>query len=66
MKFILQYATRDSIAGAYTSFNEKTGYTMRTVYVIDKNGYIVYTCCLYSVRDNSSFSNLQDFLKTLP
>lgn len=47
------------IAKAYTSFNDKTGYNKRTVFVIDKQGKIAYMDLEYSVRDDQDFTKLK-------
>lgn len=53
------------VAKAYTSYNDKTLYNKRTVFVIDKKGNIAYMDLEYSVRDNEDFDRLKDALSKL-
>lgn len=53
------------VARQYQSFNEKTGFNRRTVFVIDRNGLIAYSDMEYSVADSADFSRLRDALSKL-
>jgi peroxiredoxin len=53
------------VARAYNSYNEKSGYNRRTVFVIDKEGKIAYLDLEYSVANNDDFSRLKDALAKL-
>ena len=53
------------IARMYASYNEVRGFDNRTVYVISKEGKIVYIDLKYSSRDMSSFEKLKNALKLL-
>ena len=52
-------------ARKYGSFDEESGYTKRTLFVIDKAGKIAYADMAYSPRDNASFEKLQAALANL-
>ncbi|MBI3006469.1 MAG: peroxiredoxin [Ignavibacteriales bacterium] len=53
------------IAKKYSSYNEKTQYNKRTVFVVDKNGAIAYVDLEYSVRDSEDFTRLKEALSKL-
>jgi len=53
------------VAKQYNSFNEKTGFNKRTVFVIDKEGKIAYVDLQYSVADNEDFNRLKEALSRL-
>jgi peroxiredoxin len=65
LPFILGSDHKHEVAAKYKSFNESTGYNKRTVYVIDTKGKIAYFDLMYSTKDLSSFTKLQDALKRL-
>ena len=46
----------------YGSYNEKSGYNKRTVFVIDKEGQIAYIDLEYKVGDNEDFDRLKSAL----
>lgn len=50
------------VAKTYDSYNEKSHYNKRTVYVIDKRGKIAYLDLAYSVADMGSFNKLKQAL----
>ena len=54
-----------SIAKIYSSYNERSLYNKRTVYVIDKQGMIAYADLQYSVADLTDFENLKAALANL-
>ncbi|MBI2619992.1 MAG: peroxiredoxin [Ignavibacteriales bacterium] len=54
------------VARRYLSFNEKTQYNRRTVFVIDRKGLIAYMDLEYSVADPDDFGRLRDALSKLP
>jgi len=51
-----------AVAKLYGSFNEKSLYNKRTVFVVDKQGKIAYTNMAYSVIDLQDFNKLKDAL----
>jgi peroxiredoxin len=52
-----------SVAKLYNSFNEKTLFNRRTVFVIDKSGRIAYSNPDYSVADLRDFEHLKTALE---
>ena len=54
-----------AVAKTYNSYNEISGMNKRTIYVIGKNGKIVYMDLLYSMRDADSFNKLKEALRKL-
>ncbi|MFN0158876.1 MAG: redoxin domain-containing protein [Bacteroidota bacterium] len=48
-----------AVAKQYDSYNEKTGYNKRTIYVIDREGRIAYMDLAYSARSSDSFDRLK-------
>ena len=65
LPFVLLSDHRHSVASMYYSFNEKTGYNRRTVYIVDAKGAIAYVDMEYSTRDGASFAKLQAALAKL-
>jgi len=53
------------VARLYDSFNEKSLYNKRTVFVIDKRGRIAYMDLEYSVADLEDFTRLKEALASL-
>jgi peroxiredoxin Q/BCP len=53
------------VARLYDTFNETSGYTRRSVFVIDKTGRIRYADKEYSLRDDSDYTALKKALKSL-
>ena len=53
------------VAKDYASYNDKTLYNKRTVFIVDRNGIIAYMDLEYSVRDNEDFDRLKDALSKL-
>jgi peroxiredoxin Q/BCP len=53
------------VARAYNSYNARTGYNRRTVYVIDRDGHIAYMDTVYSVATPDSFERLTRALTEL-
>jgi peroxiredoxin Q/BCP len=51
-----------AVAKLYASYNDKYGYNKRTVFVVDKQGKIVYEDLDYSIADNDDFNRLKDEL----
>lgn len=51
-----------AVAKLYNSFNEKSLYNKRTVFVVDKQGKIAYANMAYSVADLQDFNKLKDAL----
>lgn len=47
-----------AVAQAYRSYNERTGYNRRTVYLINGAGRIAYKDTSYSVSNKESYDNL--------
>jgi peroxiredoxin len=56
---------KHEVAKTYSSYNEMDGMNKRTVYVIDKNGRIVYMDLQYKARDMNSYDKLTAALKNL-
>jgi peroxiredoxin len=54
-----------AVAKLYGSFNEKSMYNKRTVFVVDKHGAIAYENMAYSVADLEDFNKLKDVLAAL-
>lgn len=52
-----------AVARRYASFNAKTGYNLRTVYVIDRRGTIAYMDLSYKAGSNESFERLSEALR---
>lgn len=65
LPFGLVSDTKHEVSRRYSSFDEKSGYSRRTVYAIDKSGKIAYIDLKYSPRDATSLNKLQDALKTM-
>ncbi len=63
LPFVLVSDHRHEVAKEYNSYNDVAGFNKRTVYVINKYGKIGYIDLKYSVRDSTSFKQLQDALK---
>lgn len=53
------------VAKLYGSFNEKSGFNIRTVYVIDKRGKIAYIDPAYGAASPESFAKLKSALSAL-
>ncbi len=53
------------VARLYGSFNEKSGYNVRTVYVIDKRGTIAYIDPAYVAGSPDSFAKLKTALSSI-
>ena len=53
------------VARLYGSFNELTGYNLRTVYVIDRKGRIAYIDPAYAAGSEESFAKLTAALATI-
>ncbi len=51
-----------AVAKLYGSFNEKSLYNKRTVFVVDKQGKIAYENLAYSVADLQDFNKLKEAL----
>jgi peroxiredoxin len=54
-----------TVARAYASYNPDRGYNRRTVYLIDREGNIVYIDLNYRVDTQDSFNKLTEALKAL-
>jgi len=52
-------------AKAYGSYNAQTGYNMRTVFVIDRKGTVVYVDMVYKAGTQESFEKLRSSLADL-
>lgn len=53
------------VAKRYLSYNDKSGYNQRTVYVIDTSGKIAYIDRKYNPSDEKSFTELQNAVSHL-
>jgi peroxiredoxin len=56
---------RHEVARQYASYNEATGYNLRTVYVVDRGGSIAYIDLEYKAGTEESFHRLQKALASL-
>ncbi len=65
LPFALLSDHQHTVAKLYGSYNKENGFNKRTVFVIDKDGTIVYTDLEYKPRDTESFKKLQDALASL-
>jgi peroxiredoxin len=65
LQFALLSDHDHAVARAYQSYNEKSGYNLRTVFVIDRNGTIAYADRAYTVTDAASFDALRNALQRL-
>jgi glutaredoxin-dependent peroxiredoxin len=54
-----------AVAKLYSSFNEKSLYNKRTIFVVDKDGKIAYENMKYSVADLQDFEKLKAALTAL-
>lgn len=55
-----------AVGKMYASFNEKSLYNKRTVFIIDKRGTLAYMDLEYSVADMQDFDRLKEALSKLP
>ena len=55
-----------AVAQKYKSYNYSSGYNKRTIYIIAKNGKIVYIDPKYDVTDPASFMKIKTVLSNLP
>ena len=62
LPFTLLSDHNHEIARAYDSFNDLTGYNLRTVYVIDREGKIAYMDLSYKAGSIESFEQLKNAL----
>lgn len=53
------------VAKAYSSYNEETGFNLRTVYVVDISGKIAYVDLAYKAGTSDSFEKLKAALAEL-
>jgi len=51
-----------AVAKTYDSYNERSGYNRRTIFVIDRSGIIRYRNLQYSVADSKDFERLKEEL----
>ncbi len=51
-----------AVAKTYESYNERSGYNRRTIFVIDRSGVIRYRNLQYSVSDSKDFERLKEEL----
>ena len=65
LPFILLSDHYHTVARLYNSFNEKAGFNLNTVYVIDKGGTIAYIDPAYIAGTPESFLKLRDALSTI-
>ncbi len=65
LQFALLSDHDHTIAKRFNSFNEKTGYNKRTVFVIGRDGRIAYMDLAYTVRTPESFDRLKSALKEI-
>ena len=62
LPFRLLSDPKHEVAKAYGVFNDDSGFNRRTVFVVGKDGRIVYTDLQYSVADQTSFEALKSAL----
>ena len=65
LPFLLLSDHSHRVARLYESYNEESGFNIRTVYVIDKRGTIAYIDPAYKAGSPESFAKLKDALSTL-
>lgn len=65
LQFALLSDHDHAIAKRFNSYNEKTGYNKRTVFVIGRDGRIAYVDLAYSTRTPDSFDRLKSALKEI-
>jgi peroxiredoxin len=65
LTFILLSDHYHQVARMYNSFDEKNGFTLRTVYVIDRSGTIAYIDPAYIAGTPESFLKLRDAVLTI-
>ncbi|MHA2612220.1 MAG: redoxin domain-containing protein [bacterium JZ-2024 1] len=65
LPFILLSDHAHEVAKLYLSYDEKTGFNKRTIFVIDKKGIIRYRDLEYSVSDEKDFEELKKALKKI-
>ncbi len=65
LQFALLSDHNHDVARLYQSFNPKTGYNLRTVYVIDRSGKIAYIDSSYKAGSADSFDKLKSALEKL-
>jgi peroxiredoxin len=53
------------VAQSYGSYNDRSGYNIRTVYVVGKDGRIAYIDDAYAPGSEDSFKHLSDALNSL-
>jgi peroxiredoxin Q/BCP len=59
LPFLLLSDHSHEVAKKYDSFNEKSGFNKRTVFVIDRTGKIVYRDLSFKAREPGSFEQLR-------
>ncbi|MDH4069403.1 MAG: redoxin domain-containing protein [Ignavibacteria bacterium] len=57
---------RRDVSRLYQSFNESTGYTRRTVFLIASNGLITYIDLNFGSSNEESYSRLYEAIRQLP
>lgn len=65
LPFRLVSDMKHEAARAYGSFNEESGFTRRTVYVIGRGMRVLYADADYSVKDETDFKALKEALQKL-
>jgi peroxiredoxin Q/BCP len=65
LKFILLSDHYHKVARMYDSFDERSGFNRRTVYVIDRSGTIAYVDMAYNAGSPESFAKLKEALQTI-
>lgn len=63
LPFMLLSDHRHVVAAAYGSFNPETGYTLRTVFVVDRDGVIAYADRAFKAGSDESYRALSAALK---
>ena len=65
LPFMLLSDHNHHVARQYDSYNEESGYNLRTVFVIDKQGVIAYIDPAYKAGSPESFASLKDALSKI-
>jgi peroxiredoxin len=65
LPFLLLSDLKHAVAPAYHSYNQSTGYTRRTAFIIGRDGRFAYVDLEYSTKDLASFEKLQEALSAI-
>lgn len=65
LPFALLSDHRHTVSRLYQSFNESSGYTRRTVFLIDRNGRIAYMDLNFGSSNEESYAHLYEAVRKL-